>query len=134
MKSACDVTMIENAVHNPDEPRHFMLLEENQKFDLSIGDLLLARSNRAVKVKEVARTIYDPVMYVPRTDIQMEFLHQNKKTTRCPLKGETVYFDIRINGKVFPNAAWSYERVLGFDKRLESIRGLVAFDHRLLEN
>lgn len=127
-----NITMIENAIHNPNEPRHFMVIEENQPVTVRIGETVIAETEKSMKVKEVARTVYDPVLYIPRSDIKMDLLSQNEKTTKCPLKGQTVYYDLNLGTQTYENAAWSYEHVLDFDERLQLIKDHIAFDRSMV--
>ena len=83
----------------------------------------VAETDRAVLLRE---SRYPARAYVPRADIGAA-LTLNGKTTHCPFKGDTVYFDVAIGGETLENAAWSYETP--FDE-MASIAGLVAFDDR----
>ena len=68
--------------------------------------MTLAHSAAAQMLREAS---YDPVLYVPRPDIDMRLLRQNSRVTRCPFKGECCYFDLVIDGQVIENVAWSYQ-------------------------
>ena len=85
----------------------------------------IARSTNAIKLKEVGFDIYDPVIYFPRADVEMERLTKNKKSTHCPLKGDTEYFDATLAVGRIENAAWSYERAIDIAKEIE---GYIGFD------
>lgn len=85
----------------------------------------LARSTRALKIKEVAFDIYDPVIYFPREAVAMDLLKRTDKTTHCPIKGDTEYFDVVVGERSAKDAAWSYTKPLDGAKALD---GLVAFD------
>ena len=88
-------TLVKDAIFNPSEPRHFMTITETTyKITAQLGDIILASSQATLEVKEVGRGIYDPVIYFPRSDIKMQYLTNNEKTTHCPLKGDTEYFDL----------------------------------------
>ena len=128
--TAADVTLVRNAIHNPAEPRHFMRVVPCAR--LAVATLAgheLARSRRALVVKEVAHDIYDPVIYFPRADVAMASLRQGTRTTHCPLKGDTVYFDALIEGALTADVAWSYVDVI---ETAAVLRDLIAFDHRLV--
>ena len=90
----------------------------------------IARSTRAIKLKEVGRDIYDAVIYFPREDVAMGQLERISKSTHCPLKGDTEYFDARIAGQHIAEVAWSYDRTLAFARDIE---GYIAFDSRLVQ-
>ena len=123
-----DITLVENAHHNPAEPRHFMRIAPARGRQRAvIGSTTVADSDAALVLKEVGRDIYDAVLYFPRSDVSMDALERIDKTTHCPLKGDTEYFDLVVDGERVPAAAWSYvgEMVAG-----EEIRDLIAFDAR----
>jgi len=46
--------------------------------------------------------------YFPRSDIQQAYFKLSDHTTVCPWKGTAHYYDIEVNGKRNPNAAWYY--------------------------
>ena len=121
-----DITLVEDAHHNPAEPRHFMRITPARARQLAMaGDVAVADSEAALVVKEVGRDIYDAVVYFPRSDVAMDALERIDKTTHCPLKGDTEYFDVVIEGERVPEAAWSYVETIDV---ATDLRGLVAFD------
>jgi uncharacterized protein (DUF427 family) len=121
-----DITLVRNAIHNPGEPRHFMrIVPAGAPRSASIGGTAVAQSTEAVIVKEVGFDLYDHVTYFPRADVNMEALERIDKTTHCPLKGDTEYFDIVVDGERIAEAAWSYVDTIEIAAEL---RHLVAFD------
>ena len=48
-----------------------------------------------------------------------------ERSTHCPLKGDTEYFDLEVGGRRHPASAWSYVHTRG---GADVIRGLIAFD------
>ena len=121
-----DVTLVENAHHNPNEPRHFMrIVPSRTAQQASMDGASIADSSSALVVKEVGRDVYDPVVYFPRGDVAMHLLERTDKTTHCPLKGDTEYFDLVIGEVRTEAAAWSYvgDMIAG-----EELRDLIAFD------
>ena len=131
-KSAESITLVKNGIHNPADARHFMrVARPAYTITATIKGTEIARSSQALKVKEVGFDIYDPVIYFPREDVQMVRLKKNEKTTHCPLKGDTEYFDAVTDSGSVENAAWSYDRTreiageiqdyIGFDARFAQI-------------
>jgi uncharacterized protein (DUF427 family) len=121
-----DVTLVQNALHNPADPRHFMrVVPDGKAHSATIGDATLASSSDALVVKEVAFDIYDPVVYFPRDGVNLDLLDRTDKSTHCPLKGDTEYFDAVINGERITDIAWSYVEMIG---DAEVLRSYVAFD------
>ncbi|MGI9615085.1 MAG: DUF427 domain-containing protein [Acidimicrobiales bacterium] len=121
-----DITLVKNAIHNPAEPRHFMrVVPAGGERSASVGDTVVAESAEAVVVKEVGRDLYDHVIYFPRSDVNVDALARIDKTTHCPLKGDTEYFDVVVDGERIAEAAWSYVETIEVAAELN---GLVAFD------
>lgn len=129
MTTAEDVTLVENAIHNPNEPRHFMrIVPADKRITASINGYTIAEAHDAVVVKEVGRDVYDPVVYFPRTGVEMSALVQIDKSTHCPLKGDTEYFDVDVNGEHISEAAWSYVAMIDGLEGLDDLMGRIAFD------
>jgi uncharacterized protein (DUF427 family) len=62
--------------------------------------------------------------YFPPGALHREYFKPSSQTTVCPWKGTASYYDIEVNGKTKPAAAWYYAN----PKRAASqIRGRVAF-------
>lgn len=121
-----DITLVRNAIHNPSEPRHFMrVVPAGGRRSATVDGTAVAQSDEAVVVKEVGRDLYDHVTYFPRADVEMGALVRIDKTTHCPLKGDTEYFDLVIGDQRIAEAAWSYVETIEVAAEL---RDLVAFD------
>lgn len=120
-----DITLVRDAIHNPAEPRHFMrLARPAYAISASIGGVEIARSMRAIKLKEVGRDIYDPAIYFPREDVDMSKLVSIEKSSHCPLKGAAEYFDASIAGQHIAEVGWSYDRTIAI---ADAIKAYVAF-------
>ncbi|MCY6381190.1 DUF427 domain-containing protein [Hoeflea prorocentri] len=120
--------MIENAIHNPDRPQHFMQVDAmEQKIHVMRGGQKIAESSNALRLQEVGRKIYPPQYYIPRSDI-VATLKKTEKSTYCPLKGQASYFDVTgADQSIASELAWSYEQPLEF---AGLIADYVAFDPR----
>jgi uncharacterized protein (DUF427 family) len=124
------VTLVKNAIHNPSDPRHFMrVVPAKQTSVARIASQAIATSDTAVVVKEVGMDIYDAVTYFPRADVNMDLLTALDKSTHCPLKGDTEYFDLTIDGRTYSEAAWSYVKMIMGDE----LKDLIAFDTSQVE-
>ncbi len=126
MTTAEDVTLVQNAIHNPGEPRHFMrIVPAGERRSASVGETAIAQSADAVVVKEIGLDLYDHVIYFPRADVNMDALVHLDKSTHCPLKGDAEYFDLVVDGERIAEGAWSYVNTIDVAAEL---RHLVAFD------
>lgn len=70
-----------------------------------IGDECVAETRRPYLLFETGLpTRY----YIPSLDVRMDLLEPTGTRTRCPYKGEAVYWSARAGGKLVEDAAWSY--------------------------
>ncbi len=65
-----------------------------------VGDTLIAESDSTVMV--------EGNHYFPPSSIKGDILRDNSRTTSCPWKGEASYYDLDVDGKILPAAAWYY--------------------------
>lgn len=70
------------------------------------GDGVIAESRSALLLRESG---HEPVYYLPRADVAMEFLDPSDKVTHCPHKGEARHFHVVGVSERIENGAWSYE-------------------------
>ena len=59
---------------------------------------------------ELAEAGYKPVAYIPREDVDMDFLERTDRVTTCPYKGEANYYSIVDGDDHDDNAVWTYEQ------------------------
>ena len=116
---------MEGAIRRPDVPSHFMVLKPVQKrIVVRLPDgTVLAESSNAIRLMEAGKTLYDPVIYMPKDDVSVPLTRQDK-STHCPLKGDASYFTAEPGGQTLPDIAWSYDEPLDFSQDIE---GLIAF-------
>jgi uncharacterized protein (DUF427 family) len=107
-------------IHNPENDAHFMRIRPvGATVRVSRSGSVLAASGNAVRVIETGRDVYDPVIYIPQTDVTGPLEAVAGKSTHCPLKGDASYFS--LDGDVI---AWTYNRALPW---AEALRGHIAF-------
>ncbi len=51
-----------------------------------------------------------PVLYVPRADVDPAILTRTEHRSHCPFKGDATYFSLSAGDRRVENAAWSYEQ------------------------
>ncbi len=108
-----------NVIRNPGNAAHFMALKPiKSRVRVYAGDTLLADTQEALRLVEVGRDIYDPLVYVPADDMTAD-LERLEKSTHCPLKGDASYH--ALAGE---EIAWSYDAPLDFAR---GIAGYHAF-------
>ena len=122
-----ETTMVANAIHNPAEPRHFMRIKPaGRRVVIWRDGEMLAESIEAVRVLEVGKDLYDPVLYLPAADVTPRLRRNAEHSSHCPLKGDAVYFDlVDADGAVqVAKIAWSYPEPFGF---ASDLAGRIAF-------
>ena len=66
----------------------------------------IAETTRALELVEAG---YKGVAYIPRADVDMEWLKRSERVTTCPYKGAANYFSV-VDGEVHDdNIVWTYE-------------------------
>ena len=119
---ANDITLAPDTIHNPEEPRHFMRLRPlERRVRILIQGRTLADTTDALRLMEVGRDVYHPVIYVPRGDV-LAVLSRLDKSSHCPIKGDASYFE--LSGDV-GEIAWAYEDPL---PGAEALARRIAFD------
>ncbi len=104
-------------------PDHEITLSPGRAAVVRYIGKVVAQTDEAVLLRE---SRYPARAYLPRTAVTAT-LHPAPRTTHCPFKGDTVYFDLEIDGERIAEAAWSYEAP--FDEMV-AITDLVSFDDR----
>jgi uncharacterized protein (DUF427 family) len=79
---------------------------------------VLAQSDRTVVV--------EGNHYFPPDSLKREYFVGSEHHTKCHWKGEASYYDVVVDGKKNPNAAWYYPQASDSAKDIE---GYVAFWH-----
>jgi uncharacterized protein (DUF427 family) len=126
-----EITLVEDAIHNDNDPRHYMTVTNiSSSVSAKTDGVEIAWSRNVLKLKEVARSIYDPTYYFPIEDIRMDMLSVSEKTTHCPLKGDTQYYSLRVGTLRKNDIAWRYHKPL---EKIQFLENFVSFDSRVVQ-
>jgi uncharacterized protein (DUF427 family) len=107
-------------IHNPGNDAHFMRIKPvAATVRVTRGGTVLAESAEALRVMETGSDVYDPVIYIPETDVGGALEAVSGKSTHCPLKGDASYFT--LSGE---EIAWTYDHPLD---RSAELKGHIAF-------
>ncbi|MCZ6772494.1 MAG: DUF427 domain-containing protein [Proteobacteria bacterium] len=107
------VPPVDGAIRNPSNPHHFMVIKPIDRCVRTfIGETLIADTTDAVRVIEIGKNAYDPLVYVPAADLTQR-LEETDKISHCPLKVDAVYF--AIGGE---EIGWSYVAPFDFANQL----------------
>ena len=111
------------------DKRHYAAIDPyNRQLTVTYNGQVLARTTKALILKEVAKSVYDPVFYIPKEDLTIELEAENK-SSYCPIKGDASYWNLlddHVDGDYF---IWSYEDP---HPRSKKIKGMVAFNSNLV--
>ena len=104
-----------------DYPRPPKLDLSSRHVRVLLAGQTIADTSNAFRVLE---TSHPPTWYIPRQDIQSEYLRPTAKGSHCEWKGQASYWSVQANGRLEENAAWSYEHP---SPAFTAIEGHVAF-------
>jgi uncharacterized protein (DUF427 family) len=89
----------------PDHP--ISIQRHALKVVVRVAGQVVADTRNALTLQEAS---YPPVLYIPRSDVDMSKLKLTDHTTYCPYKGDCTYYSIPSGGGKSINAVWSYEK------------------------
>ena len=89
-----------------DYPRPPICVEDSREVIVSHADLVLARTNRAVRILETASP---PTFYIPPADVNLEALNQSSGSSFCEWKGSATYWSLTSAGNAGLHVGWSYQ-------------------------
>jgi len=69
---------------------------------------------------------YEPVLYVPKSDIFERHFLPSSNNSYCPYKGEANYWSLNINDEIIVDAVWEYATP---KSNVAAIEGHVAFSN-----
>ncbi|MGB0806576.1 MAG: DUF427 domain-containing protein, partial [Salibacteraceae bacterium] len=106
------------------EKRHYAVVDSyNRKLTIIMNGKPIASTTSGLILKEVGKSVYDPVFYIPKKDVSIELLPEPKRTSHCPIKGDATYWNLKSPTSEY--FAWSYETP---HPRTKKIKGYVAFN------
>lgn len=110
-----------------DYPRPPRLVADTREVIVRAGDVLVARTVRALRILETASP---PTFYLPLDDVTPGVLVPAAGSSYCEWKGRARYWTVRAGERTFERVGWSYpEPSPGF----EAIARAVAFYASTLE-
>jgi uncharacterized protein (DUF427 family) len=98
--------MTEKTIKIPNADHPITIEATPKRVVVTVGGRVVADSAKALTLREAA---YPPVLYIPRSDVDMSLLARTDHTTYCPYKGDCSYFSITAAGERGSNAVWTYE-------------------------
>ncbi|HYX23096.1 MAG TPA: DUF427 domain-containing protein [Thermoanaerobaculia bacterium] len=110
-----------------DYPRPPRVEDSSRLIQVRFNGVTLAETRHALRVLE---TSHPPVYYFPPSDVRMEHLKPNPRATWCEWKGLARYYDVEVNGRTAPAAAWHFPLPT---RIYEPIKEYVAFYPQAME-
>ena len=105
--------------------RHYAVIEAYpRKITLKYNNDTIVESKNVLILKEVGKSVYNPVFYFPKEDIKVELVSEPKRKSYCPIKGDASYWNFKED-PTSDYLAWSYEKALARTKKIE---GYIAFN------
>jgi len=114
---------------SPNGTGHYHIAEPYPyRVRVSLQERTVADTTRAIILKEVGKSLYNPTFYIPREDVDLKaFEREAGYTTHCPIKGEASYWTFSDAADPVERAAWSYDDPLEYSA---AIAGHLGFDQR----
>ncbi len=110
---------------NETNNRHYSVIDPySRSLTIEMDGKPIAKTSSALILKEVGKTVYDPVFYVPKEDVLIDIEPEAERQSHCPIKGEASYWNIAGN-PTSDYFAWSYENPLPRSRKIE---GYIAFN------
>jgi len=103
------------------------VVEPPKRVRVRFGGETIADSERVRLLREAGCL---PVYYFPREEVRMDLLEASGLKTRCPYKGEAVYWTVKVGDRVAENAAWSYPQP---PSEASGIKDCIAFEWAKME-
>lgn len=104
-----------------DYPRPPALSPDRRTVEIRWIGEQIAQSSSTIRLLETASP---PGFYLPPEDVNDEYFTVSERTSFCEWKGSATYYDIEVNGRKIPMAAWSYENP---NPPFRSIAGYISF-------
>lgn len=118
----------EEVLGHPRNPYHRVdCLRARRHLRVEAAGTTLVDTSETTAVYETALA---PRLYVAKALVRMDLLEPSATRTYCPYKGSARYWSARIDGRVVPDVAWSYEDPL---PESTPLRGLLSFEEGRVE-
>jgi uncharacterized protein (DUF427 family) len=104
---------------HPRDPYHRVdVLNSSRHVQVLIGDVIVADSRRPRLLFETGLPVR---YYLPKLDVRQDLLVPSATRTRCPYKGEAVYWSAAVGGTRLEDVVWSYPAPIPEAPKLENL-------------
>jgi len=108
-------------VHPRDPYKRVDVLPSSRHVRVEVDGVTVAESSSPRLLFETGLPVR---YYLPKPHVRWDLLESTDTVTRCPYKGEAVYWSVKVNGTVHKDLAWSYPYPL---PESLGVAGLVCF-------
>ena len=105
-------------VHARDPRKSITVVECFRPVEVVLDATVVASTRRARRLDETDLPVR---YYIPREDVRTDLLVPSETRTRCPYKGEAVYWSARLPGRAIEDVVWSYPRPIAECPRIASL-------------
>jgi uncharacterized protein (DUF427 family) len=107
---------------HPRDPYHRVdVVNSSRHVQVSIGGVIIADSRRPRLLFETGLPVR---YYLPKLDVRLDLLTPTQTRTRCPYKGQAVYWSATVGETELADVAWSYPAPIPETPKIEN---LIAF-------
>jgi uncharacterized protein (DUF427 family) len=104
---------------HPRDPYHRVdVLNSSRHVEVRVGGVLIADSLRPRLLFETGLPVR---YYLPKLDVRLDLLEASPKRSRCPYKGEAVYWSVRAGGELHEDIVWSYPAPIPETPKIENL-------------
>ena len=105
-------------VHARDPRKGITVVECFRPIEVVLDGIVVASTRRARRLHE---TDLPARYYIPPEDVRTDLLVPSETRTRCPYKGEAVYWSARMPERTVEDVVWSYPRPIAECPRIASL-------------
>ena len=104
---------------HPRDPYHRVdTLNSSRHVEVRVNGVLIADSRRPRLVFETGLPVR---YYLPKLDVRVDLLEPSDTRTRCPYKGEAVYWSVRAGDEPLSDLVWSYPAPIPEAPKIENL-------------
>jgi len=101
------------------DPYHRVdVLNSSRHVQVLLGGVVVADSRRPRLLFETGLPVR---YYLPKLDVRLDLLEPSDRRTRCPYKGEAVYWSVQAGGELHENIVWSYPAPIPETPKIENL-------------
>ncbi len=105
-------------VHARDPRKRVTVVECFRPVEVVLDGIVIANTRRARQLHETDLPVR---YYIPPEDVRTDLLVPSATRTRCPYKGEAVYWSARMPERTVEDVVWSYPRPIAECPRIASL-------------